>query len=435
MPMLKPREINTSTLPGPDDVHRTVLDNGVTVLVRENFASPAVVVQGYLEVGAQDEPGGRYGLAGFTADVMQRGTAHRAFAELYEEVESVGASFGLATGSHISSFGAKGLASTLPDLLDLLNDVLRFPTFESRQVEKVRAEIITDLQERTHDTRRMARLSFYEMAYPPHHPYHWSQMGYRETIDAISREDLVQFHRTYFTPQGMVVVVVGGIHADEAVDAVRRSFGTWSGRRPARTALAEVPSLSERRERRIAIDDKSQSSLVLGWPGPSRKHPDFIPCFVGNTVVGVFGMYGRLGQRIREQNGLAYYVYSKLEGGKGPGPWRILGGFDPATVDQGIDLILEELRRLRDEPVSDDELADSISYLTGSLPLYLETNEGVARSLINIERYQLGLNYLRQYPAMIQSVTSERIQDAARRWIDLDAYAVAIAGPELEAEL
>lgn len=427
------RELNLAALPGPDDTYRAVLDNGITVLVRENFASPAVVVRGYLEVGAQDEPAGRYGLTGFTADVMQRGTVHRSFTQLYEEVESVGATFGLGTGSHIASFGAKGLASTLPDLLDILNDVLRFPAFDPRQVEKVRAEIITDLLERRHNTRRMSRLHFYEMAYPPAHPYHWSQMGYQDSINAISSEDLTDFHRTYFAPTNMVVVIVGGIEVQRAVDAVERSLGDWRAARPPRKALPPAPPLRETLEQYPTIDDKTQSSVTLGWPGPSRQHGDFIPCFVGNTVLGVFGMYGRLGQRIREQNGLAYYVYSKLTGGSGPGPWRVMGGFDPLNVSQGIALILDELHRLRETPIAIEELNDAKSYLTGSLPLYLETNEGVARSLINIERYQLGLNYLRQYATMIQSVTADAIQDAVRRWIDIEHYALAVAGPAIEA--
>lgn len=180
----------------------------------------------------------------------------------------------------------------------------------------------------------------------------------------------------------------------------------------------------------MALQDKSQSSIVLGWPGPSRLDPDFMPCFIANTVLGVFGMYGRLGSRIREDNGLAYYVYSKLTGGSGPGPWRMLGGFAPSNVSAGVNLIVDELHRLRDEPISQPELDDSVSYLTGSLPLYLETNEGVARSLINIERYQLGVDYLQQYAAMIQSVGADQIQDAVRRWIDPEHFALAVAGPE-----
>ncbi len=420
----------TPSLPGPDDTRRKVLPNGVTILVRENFASPAVVVNGYLQAGAEDETDSKHGLAGFTTDVMQRSTQHRSFNALYEEVESIGAAFGISSGTHLTSFGAKGLAEYLPVLLDILNDVLRAPDFPTRQIEKVRTEITTDLHERAHDTRRLAGLAFYELAYPPEHPYHWSQMGYPETIAGITQDDLMAFYETYFTPQNMVIAVVGGIEAERAVEAVENVFGSWHKTRSARAPEPPLPPLAERKERRMTVSEKTQSNLVLGWPGPSRGHEDFIPCFVANTVLGVFGMYGRLGKRVREQHGLAYYVYSRLDGGGGPGPWRVAGGFDPRNVQQGVELILDELKVLREQLVQKDEFDDIISYLTGSLPLYLETNEGVARSLVNIERYKLGLDYLRTYAAMIGAVTSEQVQDVARRWLDLEHYALAIAGPD-----
>ncbi len=426
---MSPNGADYASLPSSDDTLRRILPNGITVLVRENRASPAVVVNGYLQVGSQDEPRDMQGLAGFVVDTMERGTQERDFGKLYEEVESIGAGFGLSSGTHITSFGAKGLADSLGLLLEILSDVLRNPAFDPLQVEKVRTEILTDLQERTHDTRRMARLKFYELAYPPTHPYHWSQLGYPETIAEIRREDLIGFHSTYFASEDLVIVIVGGIDAEVALEAVMQIFGSWDKHRPPRVSLPEVTALTERREDRSTLADKTQSSLCLGWPGPQRSDPDFIPCFVTNTLLGVFGMYGRLGRSIRETHGLAYYIYSRLDGGMGPGPWRILGGFDPANTDRALELILQELVALRTNPVDETELQDSQSYLVGSLPLYLETNEGVARSLVNIERYRLGLDYLRRYQALIKAVTPEQIQDAARKWLDPERFALAIAGP------
>ncbi|MGC9347913.1 MAG: M16 family metallopeptidase [Anaerolineae bacterium] len=422
---------SSSSLPGPDDTLRRTLPNGITLLVRENFASPAVVVNGHLEMGAEDEPPDKRGITGFTTDVMQRGTRNRSFSELYEEVESIGAAFGMNNGAHITSFGAKGLAGDLSVLLSILNDVLRNPIFPERQVEKARTEILTDIQERQHDTRRTARRIFYELTYPESHPYHWSQMGYAETISRITRDDLAAYHQTYASPQGMVVIVVGGIEAEEAAAALTDTFGSWEADRPKREPLVPVPSLSERRERAVVIEDKSQTSVVIGWPGPRRLDDDYIPCFVANTVLGVFGMYGRLGTHVRDEHGLAYYIYSRLEGGTGPGPWRILGGFEPANVNRGVALVLDEVRRLQDETVPQEELQDSLSYLTGSLPLHLETNEGVARSLINIERYRLGLDYLQRYQSIIEAVTPDQVQAAAQRWLDAENLAMATAGPSL----
>lgn len=428
------KQASRASLPGSDDILRKQLPNGLTILVRENFASPAVVISGYINAGALDESPERYGLAGFTGDVMQRGTRNRTFRQLYADVESIGATFGLNTATTTSSFAAKGLADSLPLLLDVLADILRRPSFPERQIEKVRAEIVTDLQERRHDTRRMASLRFYELAYPKDHPYHWSQLGYESTIHAITREDLITFHQDNFGPEDAVIVVVGGIQMSEAAAMVEEAFGDWETSRVPRASMPPAPPLTERRTSRETLEDKTQSNLVVGWPGPSRRHPDFIPCYVANTIFGTFGMYGRLGTNIRERHGLAYYIYSRVDGGPGPGPWRILAGVNPANVDQGLSLIRDEIRRLQDTPVSDEELADSQSYLTGSLPLHLETNEGVARSLVNIERHGLGLDYLRTYQPMIRAITTEDVQRVAQQWLDADHDAVSIAEPEAVSE-
>ncbi len=419
------------SLPGPGDTLRQTLPNGVTLLVRENFASPAVVITGYVEAGGEDE-GAVHGLAGFATDVMERGTQGRSFDQLYEEVESIGASFDFSAGNHITSFGAKGLAEDLPLLLDIVNDILRRPSFLPDQVEKARAEIFTAFQEIENDTYQMASIAFHELVYPESHPYHWNPLGYPETIAAITRDDLAQFHERYFAPQGATLVVVGAIKTQDAVQAIGDIFGDWERTRPSRSALPPVPALTEQRERRIELEDKTQSDIILGWPGPPREHPDFIPCYIANHILGVFGMYGRLGQSVRTQNSLAYYAMSKIDGGKGPGAWHISAGVNPVNVDKALALIQEEVRRFRDEMVSREELEDTQAYLTGVVPLQLETNEGVARTLINIERYHLGLDYLQKYTENIQNVNRSQIQTMAQRWLDVAHSALAIAGPEME---
>ncbi len=419
-----------SSLPGPDNITREVLPNGITLLVRENFVNPSVVITGYLEVGAEDEPREQAGLCSFTVDALERGTHRRPFAQLYEEVESIGATFGVNAGTHITTFRAKGMAEHLPLLLDILSDVLRSPAFDPQQVEKVRTEIRSFHLERAHNTRRVASLAFHELLYPQEHPYHRALSGYPETVERISRDDLVAFHHRYFTPRGMVIVVVGAVKAVDVIKAIRQAFGAWEADRPAREPLPDVLPLTERREKRLTLPDKTQSNLVLGWVGPERRHPEFIACHLTNTVLGVFGMYGRLGKSVREANGLAYYVYSQVEGGSGPTPWRIVAGVNPANVDRAVSLIQEELRRIRETRVPDEELRDSQTYITGSLPLHLEMNEGVAAALSHIERYDLGLDYYLRYRDMIMSITPEDVQAAARHWLDPERFALAVVNPE-----
>ena len=420
------------SLPGPEDAIRCELPNGIVVLVRENHSSPSVVVGGYLPVGAYDERREQAGLSAFAASALTRGTVNRTFEQTYEELEAIGASIAVSGGTHTTGFGAKSLAEDLPLALSILGDVLRHPTFPREQVERLRGEIITDLEERAHDTRRMSSLVFYELAYPKKHPYSWSLVGYTSTIEAISGEDLAEFHAGGYGPRGMVIAIVGAVETASALAQIEETFGDWEGHSYVRAPLPEVPSLTEIRERTIGIPGKTQSDLVLGNPGPSRTAPDFLDAVVCNTVLGVFGLYGRLGAKIRDEQGLAYYSFSRVDGGPGPGPWHVIAGVNPVNVEKAIASMRAAIRRICEEPVSEEELSDSKAFITGSLPLRLETNEGVARAILNMERYGLGLDYLRRYAGLIDEITADQVQAVARRWLDPDAYALAIAGPSTE---
>jgi zinc protease len=175
--------------------------------------------------------------------------------------------------------------------------------------------------------------------------------------------------------------------------------------------------------------DKSQSDLVLGWPAMRRLDPDFDGGRLANTVLGVFGMMGRLGMVVRERNGMAYYAYSRLSVDRHPGVWTAAAGVNPANISRALEAILTEIRRLRDEPVPADELEDSKRYLVGSLPLQLETNDGVASLLVDLEWQQLGLDYVQRYADIINGLTAEQVQAAAQKYLDPENYVLAIAGP------
>ena len=417
------------SIPGPQDITRHELSNGITVLVRENHNSPSVVISGYLPVGAYDERSEQAGLAAFTASALMRGTAHRTFEQIYEEMESVGANVGVGGGTHTTGFGAKSLVEDLPLVLDILTDVLRHPTFPHDGVEKLRGEILTNLEERAHDTRRMASLAFYELAYPQEHPYSKSLLGYTETVSGLGRDDLAEFYAGGYGPQGMVVVLVGAVKTADALAQVEATFGDWEGRTYTRDPLPQVPHITEVRARTTSIPGKTQSDIILGYPGPPRAAPDFLDALVCNTILGVFGLMGRLGENVRDEQGLAYYSFSRVAGGPGPGPWHVIAGVNPVNVEPAIAGIRAEIRRICEEPVGQDELEDNKAFITGSLPLRLETNEGVARAILDMERYSLGLDYLRRYAGLIEMITAEQVQAVAQRWLDPDAYALSIAGP------
>jgi zinc protease len=417
------------SLPGPDNITRAVLPNGIVVLVRSNFNSPSVVVSGYLQSGSLFDPNEKMGLADFTASALLRGTQRRNFQDIYDSLESVGANLSIEGSTHSIGFGGKALAEDLALLLELISEALRQPAFPEVQVERLRAQIMTRLAIRAQDTGEMATLAFDSLVYAKH-PYRRSEEGYPETIQAISRDDLVEFHHQYLGPVGMVIAIVGAVEPQKAVDMVISVLGDW--RNPDQPPPPELPPLTlltKTQRQSVTIPGKYQADIVMGVAGPARLSPDYFAAVLGNNVLGQFGMMGRIGDVVREKAGLAYYAHSSLAGGLGPGPWTISAGVDPANIENAIQLIRQEVARFVSEPVDAEELSDSQANFIGRLPLTLETNGGVAGALLNLERYDLGLDYYRRYPDLVRGVTVEQVLETARAYLHPDRLAIGIAGP------
>lgn len=418
----------TPTFPGADNITRQELSNGVVVLSRPNFNNPSVVISGYLWAGSLYDPDEKLGLANFTAAGLMRGTTRLTFQEIYDTLESAGASLGLAGGAHTTSFNGQCLAEDLDMLLALLAEILRQPSFPTEQVERLRTHIQTRQAIRAQDTAYMAQWSFEQIVYA-NHPYRHPADGFPHTIQVITPVDLEAFHHQFFGPRGLVLIVVGAVDPALAIEKVELTLGDWRNpHQPLPPELPAVTPLADVVTRRAEIPGMSQADLVMGVAGPPRCSPHFIAANLGNSILGQFGMMGRIGEVVREKAGLAYSAYSSLGGGLGPAPWDISAGANPADIEQIIDLIRQEIRRFVNEPVSDQELGDVKDQFTNSLPLSFESNHGVASALINLERHQLGLDYYRQYANMIQNVTREDVLAAARHYLDPDRLGIGIAG-------
>jgi zinc protease len=390
--------------------------------------SLSVVVSGYLSAGAIFEPDEKLGLAGFTSLALMRGTAQRDFQQIYDGLESNGASLGIDGGTHSIGFYGHSLSEDLDLLLGTLAEAFRQPVFPAEQVERLRDQLLTGLAIRAQDTSEVAALAFDELVYAGH-PYSRPEDGHPETIRAIRREDLAAFHEKHFGPRGMVISIVGGVEADRVVDSVARFLADWEN--PDQPYQPELPSLnvlSETISRQVNLPGKSEADIVMGVAGPPRQSPDFLAASIGNNILGQFGMFGRIGESVRERSGMAYHASSSLSGGIGPGPWLFLAGVDPKNLEKVIALMRQEIERFVSEPVTSEELGDSQANYIGRLPLSLESNAGVAGSLLNLERYNLGLDYYQRYPDLVRGITAAEILETARRYLHPDRLAVATAG-------
>lgn len=423
-----------SSIPGPDDITYIQLDNGITVLIRSNFNSPSVSVSGYLATGALSDPDQKLGLADFTASALMRGTTNRDFLNIYDALEAVGASLGYNGATHTTGFGGKSLAEDLTLLLEILAETLLTPTFPGQQVMRLRAQLLTNLAIRTQDTREMASLAFDQIVYQGH-PYSRPEDGYPETVQNISREDLAAFHETHYGPRGMVIAIVGAVEPQAAINHVEHYLGQWQNLN--QIGPPELPTVSHLEKeiiQKVEIPGKSQADIVLGVAGPARKSPDYLAAMLGNSILGQFGMMGRIGDVVRERAGLAYYAYSSLSGGLGPGPWSVLAGVNPENIPRAVDLIRDEIKRFRTDPVSTEELEDSKSNFIGRLPLSLESNSGVAGALLNLERYGLGLDYYQRFSSLVKAVTIEDVLRTAAVYFKPNSLAIGIAGSGIEVD-
>jgi zinc protease len=422
------------TLPGADDIQRIELENGITLLMRCNPFSPSVVMSGFLPAGSQYDPPEKLGLAYLTALALTRGTQRRNFQQIFDTLETAGASLGFAGSVHTVSFGGRCLVEDLPMLLEMLSEVLIQPTFPTEQVERLRVQHLTGLAIRAQDTAEMASLVFDEVLFDGH-PYGKPEDGYPHTIQNIRREDLVDFHHKYYSPAGMVLAIVGGIEPAQVADWVNHHLGSWQT--PTIPAVVDFPHLSPPAQdirRHVSIDGKSQSDLVMGTIGPRRTDPDFFPAIVGNNILGQMGMMGRIGEIIRERYGLAYYAAANLVASTAAGSWEVSAGVEPQNLQRAIDLIRREIAHFTREPVTEVELEDSKANLIGRLPLALESNSGVAGALLNIERYKLGLDYYRCYPTVIEKVSREEVLETARRYLNGSGMVIVSAGPDWSSE-
>ena len=408
---------------------RHVLTNGATVIVQRTSFSPAVTFSVGFRAGGLHEPDGLTGLAWFTGRVIDRGTASRSAAAISEAFDDRGVALRVSTNRHVTTLSCTCLSEDFAEMLALVSDIARDPSFPSEEIEKRRAETITSIKQDQDTPGVRASETLQALLYGRSHPYGRPAKGTIETVERLSRADLVAHHADRFRPASQTVVVVGEVGTDEAIELVEHAFGNWRAEPASEPPVPPVPDHPVRLERRIELPEKPQSEIAYGFVSINRLDPTYCSHWVMNTVLGQFGLGGRLAENIRERQGMAYYAYSSFDPSLGPGPLVIRAGVDPANVERAIAAIDHEVGAFGREGATDQELSETRRFLIGSIPRMLENNAGIATFLQTVEFFGLGLDYDRRLPALIGAVTREDVDRAAATVLDPSRACVAVAGP------
>lgn len=403
------------------------LPNGARYLGQAVPASRLAVVSVRLPAGAARDAE-RPGLAYVTGQLLARGTARRDEAAFNEELDRLGATVSVGVGRDSVDVTLTCLADVLEAALPLLVELLVEPAFAADQLERVRQQALTALRQAQQSTRAQADALLRALLFPPGHPYHHRVLGTEEALESLTCADVATFHDRYYRPGGAAVAVAGGIDSARVGALLAELTAHWQGSAPPlEVPTVDPPVRGVRREE--ALPGKQQADLALGTLTVPRQHPDFEALRLANLVLGRLGLMGRIGARVREQSGLAYYAASVLETGRWTGLWSAYAGVAPRHVERAIAEIVEEVERFRAEGPTPSELADAKTALTGKVVLGLATAGGIAGALLDLDFFGLGFDYFARLPGLLAALDGEHVRLAAARYLDPVRLHVVVVGP------
>lgn len=338
---------------------RKVLPNGLVVIVQENRAVPIVEIRAAVRAGSVFDPIDMAGLANFTAGMLNKGTNNRSWEEISEITESVGASVSATGGLEQATISGKMLAKDFPAVFDIVADTLTNPSFPMEEIEKHRTQLYTSFRALEDSPARVAQDKLFETLYPSDHPYHRRPQGYRETVAKFTREDIQTFYDAYYRPDATCIVIVGDVSADQAVAEVEKVLGEWKADGAAPKPV--IPDVPARQGEFVVVEmpDKSQVEIRMGHPALKRTDPDFYAANLMNTVLGGSSGIGRLFADVRDEQGLAYSVWSFFDSSYYGGTFLAGAGANPANTDQAIATIKANIEKVRNEGITAQELEEA----------------------------------------------------------------------------
>jgi zinc protease len=400
------------------------LPNGLDVLVVPHQGQPVVNLNLYVRGGTAADPAVQAGRAGLAAELLTKGTASRSAEEIAETIEGVGGQLNAGAGGDWLSVSATVLAEHAPLAFDLLQDVALNPTFPQNELETTRRRTLSGLQAQLGQSGVIAQRQFARVVYGEH-PYGIAAVP--GTVEGITREDLVAFHRDHFAPGNALLVVSGAIDRAEAEALARRHFSDWRGDA---SAARSFPEVSRRQETRVYLVHRPgsvQSNIWVGHEGVAPDHPDYFPLQVLNRVLGGGGD-ARLFRILREEKGWTYGAYSRFTRPVDIGTFSASAEVRTEVTDSAVVEIMHQLRRLQDEAIPDEEFEAAVNFLAGSFPLRIETPGQIASQVAQARLLGLDPEDVTEYRQRIRAVTQADVRRVAREHVRPGAAAIVVVG-------
>jgi zinc protease len=409
---------------------RIVLDNGLTLLYSRNQRLPLLSLNAFVLAGSDRNPLHRPGLASLTSRLIDEGTEKYSALELAGMIENVGGSFSTFTQRELSGISLQLRSPHLEMGLELLSEMLCRPVFPADRVELEKRKVLSHLRAMKDDPHTVGSNLLNQVIFS-NLPFQFPVLGTRESVRAMSRPALQDFHATAYAPENCILTVVGDFETDALIEAVHDSFSAWTN---PRFCSSDLPALERQTEpvRKEHPMRKKQLNILIGHLGVSRTDPDFHALQVLDVILGSGpGFTSRIPRKLRDEQGLAYSTYSDIASSSGLYPGRFVAyiSTSPANRQKALDGLLSEIESVVTQGVSEEELQTAQDFLTGNFVFEFQSNAQVARFLLGTQIYGLGADYPSRYPRIISSLTTEEIARVARLHLDTVNYTTVIVGP------
>jgi zinc protease len=406
---------------------RRTLPSGLQMIVAPVHKLPLVTVLAVVDAGADTDPVGREGVAQLAAQAMTEGTATRDANALAEAAESIGVAIDASADWNGGYAGFTALASRLGPSLDLLAEILQAPGFPEREVDRLRAERLADLLHLQSEPRGLADVRFSKFVYRGDSRFARPSVGTRDTVTALDAAACRAAWAARWRPKATTLVIAGDVTIDEATRQVERALGGWRGDAPAPASPDDRPVEGGRAVHLVDKPGAPQSELRVGHVGVPRRHPDFFPLTIMNAILG--GVFtSRLNLNLRERHGYTYGAFSGFDWRRAAGPFVASTAVQTSVTKPALEEIVGELTRIREAPVTAEELSLAQAYFQGVFPIRFETTAAIADALSALVTFRLPDDYYDTYRDHVRAVTAEDVLAAAQRHLRLDALQVVLVG-------